>query len=245
MAPTPIYETARATLYCADALDVLPTMPASAIDLLVTDPPYGVEFRSNMRKATPRFDAIAGDDSTDIGELVVAASLRCLRKHRHLYVFGPFEEAMVAMTGVTRPVGLIWDKGKLGMGDLTLPYGPSWEPIFFATSAPTPKGNGLGEPGRLSASLRRGSVLRYNRRCATKYRHPTEKPVELLRALIECSSLPGETVLDPFAGSGSTMVAAVLAGRRAIGIELTEEYAALSAERLAEAEAIADQMDGA
>ena len=245
MAPEPIYEPDRATLYCADALDVLPTIPTSAIDLLVTDPPYGVEFRSNMRKATPRFDAIAGDDSTDVGELVVAASLRCLRKHRHLYVFGPFEDALIAMAGVTRPVGLIWDKGKLGMGDLTLPYGPSWEPIYFATKPQSAGGKGLGEPGRLSASLRRGAVLRYNRRCATKYRHPTEKPVELLRALIEWSSLPGETVLDPFAGSGSTMVAAVLTGRRAIGIELTEEYAAMSAERLAEAEFIADQLDGA
>jgi site-specific DNA-methyltransferase (adenine-specific) len=243
MAPTPIYQTDRATLYCADALDVLPTMPAGAIDLLLTDPPYGVGFRSNMRTATPRFDAIAGDDSTDIGEAVVATAVRCLKSSRHVYVFGPFKEALDAIPNLSEPAELIWDKGALGMGDLTLIYGPSYEPIYFATRA-TPAAQVKGN-GRLAARLRRGSVLRYNRRAATKYRHPTEKPVELLRALIECSSLPGETVLDPFAGSGSTMVAAVLAGRRTIGIELTEEYAEITAERLIAAEAIADQMDAA
>jgi len=76
----------------------------------------------------------------------------------------------------------------------------------------------------------------------TVLRHPTEKPVALMRLLIESSSLPGEIVLDPFAGVGSTLVAAVVTGRRAIGIEIDERYAEIAAERLRKAEAIAREI---
>jgi site-specific DNA-methyltransferase (adenine-specific) len=62
-------------------------------------------------------------------------------------------------------------------------------------------------------------------------RHPTEKPVALLRRLIESSSLIGETVLDPFLGSGSTIVAAIAEGRKGIGIELEERYVETAVER--------------
>ena len=73
-------------------------------------------------------------------------------------------------------------------------------------------------------------------------RHPTEKPVALMRLLIESSSLPGEIVLDPFAGVGSALVAAVVTGRRAIGIEIDKRYAEIAAERLRDAEAIAREI---
>jgi site-specific DNA-methyltransferase (adenine-specific) len=63
-------------------------------------------------------------------------------------------------------------------------------------------------------------------------RHPTEKPIELVSQLIESSSVRGDLVLDPFAGCGSTLVAAVLLGRRAIGIEIDERYASEAVRRL-------------
>ena len=82
--------------------------------------------------------------------------------------------------------------------------------------------------------MRRGTVLRYpNTRGRGATRHPTEKPVALLRELIESSSRFGETVLDPFIGSGSTLVAAALEGRKAIGIEIEERYCEIAANRLA------------
>jgi DNA modification methylase len=64
--------------------------------------------------------------------------------------------------------------------------------------------------------------------------HPTEKPVMLLRQLIEASSLHGDVVLDPFLGSGSTVVAARTEGRRAVGIEIEERYCEIAAKRLAQ-----------
>lgn len=62
--------------------------------------------------------------------------------------------------------------------------------------------------------------------------HPTGKPVALMRQIIESSSLVGDLVLDPFAGAGSTLVAAVVSGRQAIGIELEEKYCERAARRL-------------
>jgi site-specific DNA-methyltransferase (adenine-specific) len=84
--------------------------------------------------------------------------------------------------------------------------------------------------------VRKESVIRCQRpQGAATGRHPNEKPVRLLRELIESSSVMGETVLDPFAGSGSTGVAAALEGRRAVLIEIDERYCELAASRIAAA----------
>ncbi len=81
--------------------------------------------------------------------------------------------------------------------------------------------------------MRRGTVLRSLRpHSRLVNRHPTEKPVDILRELIESSSRIGELVLDPFAGVGSTLVASWLESRRAIGIEIEERYCEIAAKRL-------------
>jgi DNA modification methylase len=135
------------------------------------------------------------------------------------------------VTGVTE---LVWDKGILGLGDLSLPWGPSHERILFGCYEHSPANIANGD-GRLTARLRRGSVLRADRANSVAVnRHPTEKPVSILREMSESSSLFGETVLDPFAGSGSVGVAARLEGRRSILIELDERYCEVAAKRLAQ-----------
>jgi DNA modification methylase len=90
-----------------------------------------------------------------------------------------------------------------------------------------------GGTGNGPARLRKASVLRFQRPSgAGVVLHPTEKPIPLLRELIESSSRLGEIVLDPFMGSGSTIAAARLEGRRAIGIEVDEGYCEIAARRL-------------
>lgn len=237
--PTPLYVSDRVTIYCADALDVLPGIPNKTVDLLVTDPPYGVGYRSNQR--SERFDRIAGDateeEALTLARGVVGEAIRALRPHRHLYVFGPFTEALHPDLGSCAEV--VWNKGAVGMGDLAQPWGPQHERILFGT-----RQVGTKPTGRLTARLRKGSVITVPRKTGTQVnRHPTEKPVALLTQLIESSSCVGETVLDPFLGCGSTAVAAVLAGRRAIGIELDPNYAAIAVERVREAEAIRDRIE--
>jgi site-specific DNA-methyltransferase (adenine-specific) len=127
---------------------------------------------------------------------------------------------------------LVWDKGEgTGMGDLSLPWRASHERLTFGVWNPYPSKKGCGAA---TARLRRGSVLRVNSTNAGQgaKRHPTEKPVMLLRQLIEASSLFDETVLDPFMGAGSTLEAAKAEGRKAIGIEVEERYCEVAANRM-------------
>jgi DNA modification methylase len=118
------------------------------------------------------------------------------------------------------------------MGDLQLPWSKQHEYIQFTVYEPSKANRGKGT-GRLAARVRKGSVLSFQRTNAVQNKnHPTEKPVEILREMVESSSCIGQTVLDPFAGSGSTLVAAYLEGRSAIGIELEERYCEVAAKRL-------------
>lgn len=221
----PYYEDADATLYLGDCREVLPQLVRDAADLLVTDPPYEIDYKSNRGN----HDRIAGDDGSLDIQACLALACKKLRRGRHAYVFGG---GALDRTPLAAAVELIWDKELVGMGDLSLPWSRSHEPITFAVYEPSQANRDKGYGG-LAARLRQGSVLRVQRvQGAATTRHPTEKPVPLLRQLIESSSVWGETVLDPFVGVGSTMIAARLEGRRSIGVELDERYAEIAAKRL-------------
>jgi site-specific DNA-methyltransferase (adenine-specific) len=139
---------------------------------------------------------------------------------------------------------LIWDKEHLGPGNLEVPWGPEHERFTFGvydwSAVKREKGG-----GRLSARLRQGSVIRARRPNSGQVRHPDEKPVPLLRPLVEASSLLGETVFDPTCGVGSVGVAAVLAGRQFVGIECDLRYADIAVDRLKAAERLAELADAA
>lgn len=236
----PYWSSENVTLYCGDALDVLLDLPTSSVDLIACDPPYGMKWQSNKR--TEKFAAIANDDGTFDVSGALAVALPILRRGRHVYVFGPADLSKLPLTEAAE---LVWDKALVGMGDLTLPWGPQHETITFATHELS-KANREKGYGRLAARLRQGSVIQAQRPQGSGVkRHPTEKPVALMRQLIESSTVLGETVLDPFAGSGSTLVAAVIEGRKAIGIELNEDYCAIAAERIEWAERLAAQVGAA
>lgn len=225
------YRSDRAVLYHGDARKVLASLDDESIDCVVTDPPYEVEWQSNARNE--RFAVMDGDEHGD-GLLASCANdlVRVTRRSRHLYTFG------VSIEHPLMPVKsrLVWDKGRVGGGDLSCPWGPSHESIYFHYRA-ADKTNARKQAGALAARLRRGSVISVRRLSALQVgRHPTEKPVRVLRQLIESSSVLDELVLDPFVGVGSTMVAALIEGRRTIGIEIDETYCSIAAERIAAAE---------
>ena len=230
----PYWSDGTVTLYHGDCREILPCLPPCSADLLLTDPPYGQEYKSGWGSHA----LIAGDDGSLDMAAVLTQACEVLRRGRHAYIFGP---AVLNGTPLTTAAELIWDKGITGMGDLSLPWAPSHELITFATYEPS-KANRAKGSGRLSARMRQGSVLRVQRaHSGGSLLHPTEKPVELLRQLIESSSCLGETVLDPFAGVGSTLVAAALEGRRAIGIEIEDRYCETAVKRLAQGRLFDDQ----
>lgn len=234
----PYYTGSRATLYVGDCRQVAAQLEPRSMDLMLADPPYGVDWQSGWRKDT--FDRMAGDDgSVDWPEVLGGMVTRLLRNHRHIYVFGYDANTLTGPCRLGSTAELVWDKEHLGPGDLSLPWGPEHERFAFGFYEWSKVNREKGR-GRLSARLRQGSVVRAARPNSGQVRHPDEKPVALLRTLVEASSCPGETVFDPTAGVCSSGVAAVLAGRRWVGIELDERYAAIGAARLREAERIAD-----
>lgn len=222
----PYYEHGGITIYHGDCREVLPQLEPNSVDLIVTDPPYGVEFQSSWRQES--FAPIVGDHSQDVAKEGIGEAIRVLQYQRHLYVFGRFDFSEFP---ITQAVELIWDKHHIGMGDLEAPWGSQHEYIQFFV-------NWKRQPGRngnsLAARMRKGTILKCARTHGELLRHPTEKPVELIRELIESSSRLGETVLDPFLGSGSTTEAAKIEGRRAIGIEIEEKYCEIAAKRLSQ-----------
>lgn len=118
---------------------------------------------------------------------------------------------------------VIWDKVYHGMGDTKAAFAPSHENIVFAV-----KGK-YSFPGSRPKDL-----VTFPKINSSKMVHPTEKPVGLLANLISSVTKPGDLILDPFAGSGSTLVAAKKTGRRFIGIELDDEYFSTAQRRIEE-----------
>lgn len=237
--PKPFWEGPGAIVYLGDALEILPSLPIGSerggFDLLLTDPPYGVRATTTgHRKNALPLDAIANDESSDVGRAIASLAWTRLRIHRHAYVFGPFD--LRALPGASGCCELIWDKVIPSMGDLNHPWAKQHEPIQFAMrERPKAAERRSAKSNEMLARIRAGSVLRHVRPNGVgANHHVTEKPVPLLRELIEMSSRYGDTVLDPCAGSGSTLVAAIIEGRKAIGIELEEPWAEMAARRLEE-----------
>lgn len=238
------YESDRAKIWLGDAAEVLPTYKTECFDLVVTDPPYGVDFHSDMRKES--FGKIHGDGSDEESRAQVSEILlECVRlvgQNRHLYVFGP-EVLRSVDAKVSAPAELVWVKQDgPGMGDLTSPWGPQHEKLHFYTSLFRHAGKRGSENNPVR--MRKGTVLKAVKPTGLKVRHPSEKPLSLLRELIESSSRTDEVVLDPFGGVGSTAVAAVLTGRKTVTCEYEERYAEIAAERLRQAEKIWLEMQG-
>jgi site-specific DNA-methyltransferase (adenine-specific) len=191
--------------------------------MVVTDPPYGMEFRSNYRKV--RYERIANDGNVDWTEEVIGELYRVMKPDTALYWFCSFHSIDVFLSVIKNKFNikniLIWEKNNTGMGDLTGSYAPKYEMIIFAH-----KGR------RLLNGRRDPDILHFNR--TGNKNHPTEKPVDLLEYLISKSSNEGDLILDPFIGSGSTAVACKNINRQYIGIEIDLEYYRIATERLKE-----------
>lgn len=236
----PYYDHGGITIYHGDCREILPSL--SACDLIVTDPPYavsvaGAAYVGAPGKGTRRLDFFDGDDDWIEMTRLVRESIRLacdrLSAIGSLYVwcghrqFGPLVEDMEARGMSTRflvwakkyppppPPGGGWPSG----AELCLyayPAGRTW----------TMRNNPVRSNVITSDSYRHGQP--------GKVDHPTQKPPSVIAPLVIASSLPGQTVLDPFMGSGTTLRVSKDLGRKAIGIEIEERYCEIAAKRLAQ-----------
>jgi site-specific DNA-methyltransferase (adenine-specific) len=206
------YQDDYVTLYHGDCLEQTEWLDA---DVLVTDPPYGMAYKSGMDRGsrTNWHEHIKGDESPELRDKALAM----WQDNKAAIVFGTWR---VERPEKTKQL-VIWDKSPCGfMGDLNIPFGPTHEDIYLLGQDGW---TGTREPSVINAQmLMSGDKNRPN--------HPTPKPIGLMEKLI--SKTLG-TVADPFAGSGATLIAARNLGRKAIGVELEEKYCEIIASRLA------------
>lgn len=217
-------------IYNGDCLEIMRTWPDACVDLVVTDPPYGVSYVTNHRAANDplRQRDIANDtgDWLPFARSWFSEVCRLLKPNSHFYSFGSFVTApqMQPLIGseLTFKNALVWDKLNWTVGDLEGDFGRQYELIYFAQ-----KGRRL-----LGGQKRYGNILRASRGSGTEYEHPTQKPEEIIAKLIECSSNAGDLVLDPFLGSGTTALVSEKMNRRWIGCEIDPRYVAVGQRRL-------------
>lgn len=224
----PYYEHGGIAIYHGDCREMLSAIHA---DCVITDPPYGTEGlgggygRRQLANNGDMGHTIAGD--ADLTTFSEAASLWpaslptdawclafCAPRKRRL------AEDALSSSGAFIVGEAVWDKGRPGLG-YTVRY--AHETVLVAS---------YGEPKPVRPLI---SVLRGHRTTeAMASRHPHEKPVEVLGRLIGFAVAEGATVLDPFCGTGSCLVAAKDCGRKAIGVEIEERYCEMAALRLSQ-----------
>lgn len=185
-------------------------MPDESVNAIITDPPYGINYVSQTGAR------IENDKAPFIWFLYDA--FRVLKSGGTLLCFTRWDVEQtfidaIELAGFRVKSEVIWDKVYHGMGDTKAAFAPAHENIVFAI-----KGKYSFPGGRPK------DLVTFSKLGSAQMIHPTEKPVGLIANLITAVTKPDDLILDPFAGSGSTLVAAKKSGRRFIGVELDDEY---------------------
>jgi len=197
-----------ATLHLGDCREIVAGL--GRLDAVVSDPPYGMAFRSNYRKE--RHETIANDENVDLLQWACG-----LTPSHSSYLFCRWDN----LFDVPKPKSLVtWVKNNWSMGDLEHEHARQTEVALFYPGPlhDFPK----GRPTDMIRAPRTGNDF-----------HPTEKPVQLMRVFIEWTR---GTVYDPFMGSGSTGCAAVAMGRQFVGIEIDPTYFDIACKRIEDAQ---------
>lgn len=209
---------------CGDCLELMKELPDGSIDLIVTDPPYGIELTPQRETGKFKGTKVINDDTLDWLPHLVSELYRVSKNAvlvfcgwQKIDVFKIEFEKLFTVKNI-----LVWNKDWFGMGNN---YRPNYELCLLCckTNVTTKSNN-------------KSNILTYRRVAPQKLLHSCEKPIALLEDLISELSNEGDVILDPFMGSGSTCVAAVKTNRRYIGYELDAEYYDIACKRLDEVE---------
>lgn len=204
-------------VYNKDCMEVIKELPDMSVDCIITDPPYGINYHSGHYKSENPFKPIVNDDTLFIP---IDDLWRVLKPTGVMFVFYSHKNPLVDKR--VKNI-LIWLKNNWTAGDLYADFGNQYECIAFM-----PK-----QEFKLK-SKRYPNVWKFDRIPADKLKHPTQKPTSIIRRLIEVATKENDIVLDPFAGSGTTLVASKQLDRRYIGCEIEKEYYDVIMERLSQ-----------
>lgn len=239
----PYYQDDAVTLYGGDALAALAAMPDASVDALVTDPPYssGGFTRGDRMASTgakyssaevTRNDDFTGDNRDQRGFLMwmnlwLGEARRVVKSGGVLLMFTDWRQLPIS-TDALQVGGWVWRGIVPWAKTLARPqlgrFAASCEYVVWGSNGPMPTERGVPPlPGFYTANA------------PQRREHQTQKPLEVMRALVKICP-EGGVVLDPFMGAGTTGVAAVLEGRRFVGVELVEHYQQVSERRIREAQ---------
>ena len=228
----PYYERGSITIYCGDALEVLPML--SGVNVTITDPPYESEAHTLQRRVK-RKGGVMEVGPLEFGPMTpelrdAAARLIAERTNTWVLTFCQVEGAPIwrqsyEAHGLNYRRTCIWVKPD-GMpqysGDRP---GMGYETLLAMHAPGASTWNGGGRHGVFTHSKGSGALPN---------EHPTQKPLPLMKELVRLFSDENSLILDPFMGSGTTLVAAKNLGRKAIGIEIEERYCEIAAKRLSQ-----------
>lgn len=214
-------------IYCADSLELMKEIPDKSIDLVLTDPPYLIAYKTSHRKdKTHEFcSEIQGDNDYKLISDYIKECYRILKDNTALYMFCSQDRIDYFKIETERYFDIkniiIWIKNNWTAGDLACQFGKQYEMIIYAN-----KGKSQINGKRLT------DIWQCDRIVGNEQFHQNQKPIDILQRAILCSSKENNIVFDGMAGSGSTLVACKALNRRYIGIEKEQKYVDICNNRL-------------
>jgi len=231
-------KTIELTLIHGDSLEILPTLPSDSIDLIITDPPYfvlnSVSKISETAKKWDTFSSIEEYKRFTVTylkqfERVMRYNASCFLfwSERHLFLFNE----LLSKTRLKLHKIIIWHYPNILKGFSNKRWHNTYDFIFHLVKGSKPKVFNASFVKEENKDVWIFPKPQYNYIKDHKY-HSTQKPYELIKRLVKMFSNKGDTVLDPFLGSGTTMEACLELERNCIGIEINKEYCEIARKRL-------------
>ena len=215
-------------LYCDDCLNIMKQIENESIDLIVTDPPYLIKYKTNRRKNKDHdfCSEILNDDNEQLIIDYIRECYRILKNNTAMYMFCncdkvDFFKQELENAGFKIKNMIIWVKNNWTAGDLKAQFGKQYEIIFLVN-----KGRKYFNGKRIT------DVWMFDKISGKKQLHQNQKPVDLLKQCILKHSDENDIIFDGFMGSGSTGVACIETGRKFIGVELDKKYFEIAKERI-------------
>ena len=220
-------------IHLGDCYELIKQIPDKSVDLVIIDPPYLINYFSNWRedKTHDFHTPIENDTNAGLIKSIIPELFRVLKDDTAIYVFCSPDKIDFFKSEMDKFFHqkniLIWVKNNWTAGDLEAQYGKQYEMCIYAN-----KGRREINGKRITDVWIANETMGLNRVVGLEQTHQNQKPLELVKRMIEKSSQENDLVLDCFSGSGTTCVAAKELNRRFIGIEIDPRYHKISVDRL-------------
>lgn len=215
-------------IYNKDCIEGMKEIPDESIDLIVTDSPYLMNYKTGWRKNKKHkfTSTILNDNNFDLVAIYISECYRILKNNCACYMFCnvnhvDFFKTQLERVGFNIKNMIVWVKNNHTAGDLVAQYGKKYELVFYCNKGRAPiRGKRISD------------VWEFPRVSCNNLLHQNQKPIELIKQCVEKSSDKDAIVFDGFMGSATTAIACLETGRHYIGYELDSDYYKIACNRV-------------